>query len=171
LKREPGVASASLKGFSMQRPAASPPWRIVGAFLVFLAAGCGSSPTAPMLTQHTETFTGRLQPLGVDYQTFTVNYPQAPTELSITVTSLTTVANATPVTGITIGVGLGIVSGTTCSIQLQTAVAPIGQELPVPGGVSAGTYCVQISDCPAGSAGCSSTLTEAVTYSVTVKHY
>ncbi len=126
---------------------------------------------APVLTQQTETFTGRLEPLGVDFKTFTVTYTTSPTELSITVTSLTTVANATPVTGITIGVGLGTVTGATCSLQLQTGVAPIGQELPVPNGASAGTYCVQISDCPTGSTGCTSTLTEAVTYSMTVKHY
>jgi len=50
-------------------------------------------------------------------------------------------------------------------------VATLGQELFAPSGASPGTYCIQIFDCPTGTTGCTSTLTEAVTYSMTVKHY
>jgi hypothetical protein len=112
-----------------------------------------------------------LQPLGTDFKTFTIAYSQGATDLSVTVNTLATVNGSTPVTGITIGVGVGTVSGSTCSMQVQTGAANLGQELFAPNGASAGTYCVQIFDCPTGSTGCSSTLTEAVTYSMTVKHF
>jgi hypothetical protein len=141
------------------------------AILVSIAAGCGKSPAAPTPVLQTETFTGTLQPLGVDFKTFTIAFTQGPTDLSISINSLTTVAGSTPVTGITLGVGVGTVSGTTCSLQVQTAAATLGQELFAPNGASAGTYCVQIFDCPTGSTGCTSTLVEAVTYSMTVKHF
>jgi hypothetical protein len=141
------------------------------AILLSLVAACGDSPTAPTPVQQTETFTGTLQPLGVDYKTFTIVYTQAATDLSVAINTLTTVATTTPVTGITMGVGFGTVSGTTCSLQIQTPVAALGQELFAPQGASAGAYCVQIFDCPTGTTGCTSNLTEAVSYSMTVKHY
>lgn len=142
----------------------------LAALLVTAAAGCGSA-TAPSPTIQTETFTGTLQPLGFEFKTFNIAYTQSTSDLSVIVDSLKTAANATPVTGITIGVGFGTVSGSTCSLQVQTPVAALGQELFAPNGASAGAYCVQIFDCPTGTTGCSSTLTEAVTYSMTVKHY
>jgi hypothetical protein len=141
-------------------------------FAALFAPGCGdSNPAAPTPVAQSESFTGTLQPLGTDFKTFTIAYTQAPTDLSVTVNSLTTVGNATPVTGITIGIGLGTVSGSTCATQIQAPAAPLNQELFAPNGASAGAYCVQIYDCPTGSTGCTSTLTEAVTYSMTVKHY
>lgn len=156
----------------MQRPAARPisliaPCAIVLSFL----SGCGGSPTAPTPVAQTENFTGTLQPLGIDFKPFSVVYSQGTTDLSVTVNSLATVAGATPVTGITIGVGIGTVSGSVCSLQLQTPVAALGQELFAPNGASSGTYCVEIYDCPTGATGCTSNLTEAVTYAITVKHY
>ena len=156
----------------MQRPAALrrsliAPCAIVLSFL----NGCGGSPTAPTPVAQTENFTGTLQPLGIDFKQFSIVYTQGTTDLSVTVNSLTTVAGATPVTGITIGVGIGTVSGSACSLQLQTPVAALGQELFAPNGASSGAYCVQVYDCPTGATGCTSNLTEPVTYSVTVKHY
>ncbi len=141
------------------------------ATVTTLAPGCGSSPAAPTPVQQTESFTGTLQPLGVDFKAFTIAYAQGSSDLSVTVNTLTTVANASPVTGITIGVGFGTVSGSTCAMQIVAPAAPLNQELFAPNGASAGAYCVQISDCPTGTTGCTSTLTEAVTYSMTVKHY
>ena len=142
------------------------------ATLATFAPGCGdSNPAAPTPVVQSESFTGTLQPLGVDFKTFTIAYTQGTTDLSVTVTSLMTVANATPVTGITVGIGFGTVSGSTCAPQIQAPAAPLNQELFAPNGASAGAYCVQISDCPTGATGCTSTLTEAVTYSMTVKHY
>jgi len=127
-----------------------------------LLAGCGSSsPTAPAPVAKTEAFTGTLQPLGTDFKTFTIT-AQGVTDLSVTVNTLVTVATPTAVTGITIGVGFGSLSGSTCVLQIQNTAAAIGQELFAPSGASAGTYCVQIFD--------ASTLTEAVTYSLTLKH-
>ena len=60
------------------------------------APGCGdSNPAAPTPVQQTESFTGTLQPLGIDFKTFTIAYSQGTSDLSVTVTSLATVANAT----------------------------------------------------------------------------
>ena len=144
----------------------------LAAILLGLTTSCkGSNPTAPTPVLQTETFTGTLQPLGLDVKTFAVVYAQSTTDLSVIVNSLTTVASSAPVTGITIGVGFGAPSGSTCSLQIQTPVATLGQELFAPNGASPGTYCVQIFDCPTGATGCTSLLTEAVTYSMTVKHY
>jgi hypothetical protein len=135
------------------------------------APGCGdSNPAAPTPVLKTESFTGTLQPLGLDFKTFTIAYTGT-SDLSVIVNTLTTVAGAAPVTGITIGIGFGTVSGSTCSAQIQAPAAPLNQELFAPNGASAGAYCVQIYDCPTGATGCTSTLTEAVTYAMTVKHY
>ena len=107
------------------------------AVLLAVAAGCGSA-TAPSPTQQTETFTGTLQPLGTDFKTFTIVYTQASSDLSVTVDSLKTVAASTPVTGITIGIGFGAVSGSSCSLQIQTPTAALATELFAPNGASAG---------------------------------
>jgi hypothetical protein len=137
---------------------------------VLLIAACGGNSNAPTPVATTEVFTGTLQPLGVDFKTFTIN-AQGTTDLSITINSLNTVAASAPVTGITIGVGIGTVSGAICAVQVQNPAALLGQELFAPNGAAAGNYCVQIFDCPTGSSGCSPTLPEPVTYSMTVKHY
>jgi hypothetical protein len=155
----------------MRWRAARPLSLALGATLVVLISSCNKSPTAPDPVLQTETFTGTLQPLGVDFKNFAVVYAQSTSDLSVIVTNLTTVANSTPVTGITIGIGFGALSGSTCSMQVQTPVAALNQELFAPNGASPGNYCVQIFDCPTGATGCTSQLTEAVTYSMTVKHY
>ena len=152
-------------------PADRPTRAVSVLLLLLLIQGCSGSPTDPDPVLQTEVFTGTLQPLGTDFKTFTIVFAQQPTDVSVTVNSLTTVANPTPVTGVTIGVGFGVVSGSTCSMQIQAPAATLSQELFAPQGASAGTYCVQIYDCPTGTSNCSSTLTEAVTYSMTVKHY
>jgi hypothetical protein len=157
----------------MQRPAARRLSLIAtSAILLAVASGCGNdSPTAPTLEQKTETFTGTLQPLGLDYKTFNIEYRQGASELSLSVDNLVTTAGGAPVTGITIGVGVGTLAGSVCSLQLQTPAATIGQVLFAPNGAQAGTYCMQIYDCPTGATGCTPMLTEAVNYTMTVKHY
>lgn len=147
---------------------------VIGLSLTMLAmaaAGCTADSTGPSPVPQNDTFTGTLQPQGVDFKTFTVNFTAAPTTLSVVVNSLTTVANSTPVTGVTIGVGFGIVSQGACVVQIFNPAAPLGTDQAVPGGIDAGTYCVRISDCPQGITGCTSVLTEPVTYSMTVKHF
>jgi hypothetical protein len=143
----------------------------LGATLWSSLASCTNPGTAPTLVQKSDVFTGTLQPLGADFKNFTVNFSAAPTDLSVIVNSLTTVTGATPVTGITVGVGLGLPAVTACAVQVLTPNVALGQELKLQGGISAGTYCVQISDCPTGSTGCTSQLTQPVTYNLTVKHY
>ena len=103
-------------------------------------------------------------------QNFNITYTQGTSDLSITINSLTTSAGS-PVTGITIGVGFGTLSGSACVLQITAPAATLGQELFAPNGASAGSYCAQIFDCPSGATGCTPTLPEPVTYSMTVKHY
>jgi len=137
---------------------------------VLALTGCGSA-TAPDPVIQSETFSGTLQPLGTDFKPFTISYTQGTTDLSVIIDSLKKVSDGSSVTGITIGIGFGTLSGSTCALQVQQPVAALAQELFAPNGASAGSYCVQIYDCPTGTAGCTSTLTEPVTYSMTVKHY
>lgn len=68
------------------------------AIVLFTAAACGGSATAPTPVTTTDTFTGTLQPLGVDFKTFTIAYAQGTSDLSVTVNSLSTTAGSTPVT-------------------------------------------------------------------------
>ena len=77
------------------------------AVLLLSSSGCGSA-TAPDPVLQTETFTGTLQPLGLDFKTFSVATTSSTTDLSVSVDSLKTVADGTSVTGITIGVGFGL---------------------------------------------------------------
>jgi hypothetical protein len=164
-----GVPAPGTKGMLLMPSHAVRRFAAVTLVLTF-AAGCGSV-TAPDPVQKTEVFTGTLQPLGSDFKTFSIAYTQGTTDLSVSVDTLKTVANATSITGITIGIGFGTVSGTSCTLAIQTPTAALAQELFAPNGASAGTYCVQIFDCPTGTTGCSSMLPEPVTYSMTVRHY
>jgi hypothetical protein len=143
----------------------------LGAILWSFIASCTNPGTGPTLVLKNDVFTGTLQPLGADSKNFTVNFSAAPTDLTVIVNSLTTVAAAAPVTGVTVGVGLGLPTATTCAVQVFTPNVALGQQLTLPGGIAAGTYCVQISDCPTGATGCTSQLKETVTYNLTVKHY
>jgi hypothetical protein len=137
--------------------------------LVASGLGCGGV-TAPSPVQVTEKFTGTLNPHSLDFKTFTVNYTYNPTEIDVTINSLATVANQTPVTGITIGVAIGQLSAqNTCVEQVFTRAANIGQAYPE--SATAGQYCAQVSDCPPNTVGCTSNLTEPVTYTMTVVHY
>src|SRR3982751_664886 len=73
-------------------------------------AGCGSA-TAPDPVIQTESFSGTLQPLGSDFKTFSIAYTQGTTDLSVSIDSLKKVSDGSSVTGITIGIGFGSVSG------------------------------------------------------------
>jgi len=104
--------------------------------------------------------------MGTASHNFTVTYSAAATNASITVTSLATVADQTP-QAITIGVGFGYLNLGVCTVVLSNPAAPIGTELPTTTAPFQGaTYCVQIFDNQA-----SPTVTEPLTYTLTVKHY
>lgn len=134
-------------------------------------AGCGgSSPTVPTPTAvlSTEVFTGTIAPLGTASHPFTVNYAAAYSDASITVTALATVGNGTP-QSITIGVGFGTTNLGVCTraAGYSNVAAPLNTELPTSGTpFIAGLFCVQLFDNPAVP-----TVTEALSYSITIKHY
>jgi hypothetical protein len=145
----------------------------LATIVALIAAGvsCKNNSTPPTPIPMTETFTGTLQPASADSKPFTVKYSYGASDLSVTVNSLVTVANSTAVTGITIGVAFGNISGTTCVEALSQRAAPLGQPITAQQVAVAGTYCVQISDCVAGTTGCTSMLTEPVTYNLSITHY
>ena len=129
---------------------------------------CSSSPTVPTPTVSTETFTGVINPLGTSSHQFTVNYSLAFSDASVTISGVTTVANATPQT-ITIGIAFGNVNLGACtrSTNYVNPVAPLNTALPTTGApFIAGVYCVQIFDNPDLP-----TVTEPLNYTITLKHY
>jgi hypothetical protein len=137
-------------------------------FSAALGAGCGDSPTAPTATLVTETFTGTLAPLGLASHTFTVNYAEAYSDASVTVTRLASVADGTE-QQISVGVGFGTVSVGACTraAALTNPTAAYNVELPTNGSpFLAGPFCIAIfdnTDAP--------TVTEPLAYTLTVKHY
>ena len=133
------------------------------ATLLAGASGCKAA-AAPSPVLATETFSGTLQALGVAFHQFTIQYAFSSTDLSATVTSV----NVTP--PITLGLGFGVISGTTCAVQISAPAATVGQELFAPNGASAGTYCVQVFDNVDATTGLG-TVTGSVNYVLTVNHY
>jgi hypothetical protein len=137
----------------------------VGLLVAALGAACSDPPTAPTPVLITDTFTGTIAPAGLDAKPFVVKYQADYSDASVTITGVTTVANATPLT-ITLGVGFGrIATDGSCARDpsYSSAAAVIGQELTAEGVFLDGTYCIQVFD--------AGTLTEPVAYSLTVKHY
>jgi hypothetical protein len=136
---------------------------------VWSTAGCSeNAPTAPSPVLVTDTFTGVISPLGSASHVFTINYTEGLTEASFAVTSLITVADATPQT-VTIGVGFGSVSLGVCtrSPSYSNPAVPLNTELSTAGGTfGPGQACVEVYDNPDGP-----TVTEPLTYTVAVKHY
>jgi hypothetical protein len=136
--------------------------------LAFAASACGKSPTSPTPTLVTETFTGTLAPKGTSSKPFAVSYALDYSDASVTVTSLTTTANATPITS-TIGIGFGVIGfdgSCTRDAGYTADAASLNQELIASGVFINGAginYCVQIYDV--------GTLTEAANYTFVVKHY
>jgi hypothetical protein len=110
------------------------------------------SPTTATLT--TETFTGTVDVASVDFHNFTA--AQAGT-VNVTLTA------AGPPATIFMGLGVGTPSGSTCALLSGgTTITPAGTVAQLSGTITAGTYCVQISDV--------GNQTATVTYTVTVAH-
>ena len=136
---------------------------LTAASVLLGACGQPTEPT-PVPVLATETFTGSLAQLGKDAKTFTVNYTGDYSDAAVTVNSLTTAGGAALST--TIGIAFGTLAfdaSCTPAASYTATAATLGQELRAPVVFYAGKYCVLIFD--------SGTLTENVTYSLTVKHY
>jgi hypothetical protein len=134
------------------------------SFGAAIAAGCGQ-PTAPSPILASDLFTGTIAVQGSDTKSFVVAYDKEFSDGSVTVTAISKAADATPL-AITIGVGFGVTAADGSCVRDPTfsaAAAAIGQELVATGVFFAGTYCVQVFD--------AGTLTEPVTYALTVRHY
>jgi hypothetical protein len=120
---------------------ASVRWRVVAiaGVIAALTGACGGSstttPTTPAAPITTETLTGAVLAGGVAFHTFTVAQQGT---LTATLTSLS------PQTTITMGLGIGTVSGTACSLLSSNETTKVGTVLS--GTIAVGSYCVQIYD-------------------------
>lgn len=133
----------------------------------FASAGCNKSQTVPTPVLSTDTKTGTLAPSGSDSKSFTINYAYSNTDGVLTLKSLTSVATGAAV-NTTIGLAFGAPAfdGTcTKATQYTIQAAVIGQRYSTNGAAPfiAGPYCIVVFD--------AGTLTEAVTYNVTIEHY
>ncbi|MBI3401878.1 MAG: hypothetical protein HY048_10700 [Acidobacteria bacterium] len=132
-----------------------------------LAVGCSQSSdtsnatptttTAPTTTPTTENFTGTVPVGGADVKPF--NILLANGQLNIILTA------AGPPPTIQMGLGVGSYSGTTCTIfQGGSVITAAGATAQLAGtAISAGQYCVQVSDV--------GNQASPVTYAVTVIHF
>jgi hypothetical protein len=125
-----------------------------------MAAGCGGSSSTPSVlaptgTLVTDTFSGTVQPGGVDFNPFTIT-----TGGTVNIT----LVSAGPPPTITMGIGVGTPSGTgTCALLSgDSTVAPASSTAQLSGSLSAGLYCVEVVDV-GNAAG-------PIAYTVTVAH-
>ena len=154
---------------------AEPTKRLVLVILVLaLIPGCSKkTPTTPDPVLQTETFTGTVNLLGSFKQNFIVGYDQGTSDASVTVTGITTVANATPLTT-TIGVAFGSIAFDGSCTRASNYTAPaaaINQELVASGIFTAATYCVSIFDPAILTPPATPALTEAVNVTFVIKHF
>ncbi|MFN8062998.1 MAG: hypothetical protein U0Q12_27850 [Vicinamibacterales bacterium] len=119
--------------------------RLTAALVLFLAAlsGCGGGsstsplqPTAVAASTTVDTFTGQVTSGGVSSQPFTVT---APGTITIAITAIT------PLSSLTMGIGLGVWDGSTCSVSLTSSSAHQGDTFSATTS-SAGNYCVALFD-------------------------
>jgi hypothetical protein len=131
----------------------------VALVLALMGTGCDNSgsdtaPT-PAAPQTTDMFSGSVDPGGLAYHPFTVTRQG---EVDITLTT------AGPPPTITMGLGVGIPSGTTCQLSISggSVQAQAGTMPQLVGTAAAGDLCVAVYDIGNQSA--------AVNYTVTVAH-
>ncbi len=116
--------------------------------------GSSSSPTPTTATSQTfttEVLTGTV-PVPVngvlqsEFKPFTVG--QGGGQISVTLTSaVETLPGGTLLTTVTMGLAIGTLSGTTCTIIPNASTPAQGGSVPqLSGSLAAGTYCVQLSD-------------------------
>jgi hypothetical protein len=134
--------------------------------MALAAAGCSSGGTtlpasatpAPTATPTatTETFTGSVSVAGNDVHPFTVTSSSG--TLSVTLTA------AGPPSTIFMGLGVGVYSGTTCTlISTGYLTTQAGSAAQLSGTISAGSYCLMVFDVGNQSA--------PITYTAMVTHY
>lgn len=134
--------------------------------LLGLSISCKNNTTIPTATLSTETKTGTVAVGGTDTQKFTVNYTYDYTQASVQLTKLTSVA-----TGANVTTPIGVVFGSintfdgTCvrSTYSANAVIPDSEHVTDAVFIGPNNYCIQVYD--------NATLTEAVNYTITVRHY
>jgi hypothetical protein len=132
-------------------------WLTVGVFTV----GCNNggtlaTPTGPTAAVTTENFSGTVSAGGNDWHPFTTTLSNGQVNAILTA--------AGPPATIFMGLGIGTVSGTTCTlISGASVLTQAGSAAQLSGTANAGAYCVMVYD--AGNQ------TADVTYSVTVNHY
>ena len=115
---------------------------LAAATVVNACSGSGSnssSALAPSGTLVTDTFSGTVQPGGLDFHTFTVT-----TGGTVSITLLT----AGPPATITMGLAIGTPSSTgTCALLSGgSTLATAGSTAQLTGTVAAGSYCVEVVD-------------------------
>lgn len=123
------------------------------AALTALACGCGSTttPTTATPTTTTDILTGTVLPpvggaLQSAFNTFTVG--QGGGTVSVTLTSaVETLPGGSLLSTVTMGLGVGTPSGGACTnIGSNFVTAQGGSSPQLSGALSAGSYCVQVSD-------------------------
>ena len=139
---------------------------VCGVGMALAAAGCSSGGTslpasatpapAPTPVATTETFTGTVNVGGNDVHPFTVTSSNQNLAVTLTV--------AGPPSTIFMGLGVGVYSGSTCTlISTGTLTTPAGPTAQLSGTITAGAYCVMVFDVGNQSA--------PVTYTAVVVHY
>ena len=113
---------------------------VLAALLMVVAVGCDNGSSSPVLApaSSTDTFTGTVPVGGADSHTFVVAKDGT---VNITLTSVG------PPATITMGLGVGTPSGSTCAVSAANAVPAVANaSLPFSITLGAGTYCVQLFD-------------------------
>jgi hypothetical protein len=122
--------------------------------LALAAAGCSSNtsnstlPTVPQ-TLLTDTFMGTVPApvngiLQSDTKPFTTT--QSGTFTLTVLSAVETLPGGVPFPTVQIGIGIGTLSGNTCSVPAGNSFTASSSSAPVSGTFSAGSYCLQVSD-------------------------
>jgi len=161
------IIGAAMLGFFARRRAMRRRLAAAASLIacLVLVTSCGKNPTAPSPVLATETFTGTVQVGATHSNKFTVNYAETASDASLTLNTLTVAATGASST-LTIGVGFGSLAFDGSCLRSAGFTAPtaiLGHEMVATGAFGPGTYCVQVYD--------AGTLTEPLSYSLTVKHY
>jgi hypothetical protein len=130
--------------------------------LLFLLAGCGSTPTQPSSTSTTPTiatelFSGTLGPTETTFYSFNVTVSG---NVSVMLASITS-GTGQPLAPL-VGLGVGVPSGTGCGTTTSVDAMPALQAQ-IANPMTAGTYCVSLSDS-------SASLTDSVNFTIRIIH-